>query len=391
MEPADLSFCRDIELAATIFAGPEAYRVLPGQDRPALDWKGSALDGIGVRQADGRVARFGTDIYRHRRSRPIKLGHLRQPVEQFSGRMIYAGVIGPDFGHQLTQSLGRLWACAEFAEAELAYVATSPEYEALPGYFVDLVRWLGVTNPVRLVRQPLTVAELVVPQDLCNLHRRPSIAPVFARWLADRRPARPVEPSLSVYASRSGLDVARGQYLQETELESALAAEGYLVIKPEQMPIGDQIDLYLRAGRLIFADGSAAHLWSLFGHADQRAAMILRRPADPHIQRWFQGLPTLSMTFHDHRIADFSRRGGASGKSAALLDLRALWSDLRAAGFHRSDAAFGCPRAELEDWVASVKNGARPLDSAPFDLDPRSRSLLAHRPRAEFSRTAFVP
>lgn len=391
MEPADLSDCRDIEAGATILAGPEAYRVLPGEDRPELGWKGAGLTGLGVRRADGGVSRFGTDVYRHRRSRPIKVKQLSGPVGTLPGQVIYAGVIGQDFGHQLTQSIGRLWAAAEFPTARLAFIAASPDFSALPEYFVTVIRHLGVTNPVRLIEAPVTVEELVVPQDLCNLHRRPSVAPAFAQWLQDRRPAATPDPDLRLYVSRSGLEPARGQYLEERTLEAALQAEGYRILRPEAMPIEDQIDLYLRAGRLIFADGSAVHLWSLFGHPDQRAAMILRRPPDPHMQRWFDGLPRLSLTLHDHRVADFSHRGGPSGKSAALLDLRALWADLRQAGYHRSKADLGRERAELDRWIETMQGGKRALQALPFDIDDHSRTLLASRPRARPSRPGFTP
>lgn len=388
METADLTLCRDVEVGATIVAGPEAYRLRRGQDRSTVGRLQSWLNGLGVRRANGAVARFGTDIYRHRRSRPIKLKHLTGPIESVSGPMIYAGVIGPDFGHQLTQSIGRLWAAAEFPDAELAFVGASPEFTELPGYFIEVIRSLGVTNPMRLLHAAVTVERLVVPRDLCNLHRRPSVDPGFASWLRDHRPGGAVDPDLRVYASRSGLDPSRGQYLQESVLEAALAEEGYLVVRPEAMPVADQIDLYLRAGRLIFADGSAVHLWSLFAHPDQRAAMILRRPADRHIRHWFSGLSDLRVTFHDHRVADFSQRGGASGKSAALLDMKALWRDLRQHGYHDAPADIGTPRSELDRWVEAVQRGTRALDAAPPDLDERSRHLLALRPRAVPSKTA---
>lgn len=245
-----------------------------------------------------------------------------------------------------------------------------------------------MTNPVRLLDKSVTVENLIVPQDLCNLHRRPSIAPAFAEWLASRRPPVILDPDLALYVSRSGLASSRGQFLQERSLEAALTAEGYRIVHPETLPIEEQINLYLRASRLIFADGSAVHLWSLFGHPDQRAALILRRPRDPHMVRWFDGLPGLALSFHDNRIADFSHRGDPSGKSTALLDLQALRSDLRQAGYHRSATSPGQPRAMLDVWIAAVIAGQPALDALPFEIDDHSRALLASRPCATSSRPA---
>lgn len=143
MNPIDFSDCRDIEPGATIFAGPEAYRVQQGDDPPQPGTVVDLLNGIGVRRADGTASRFGLDIYRHRRSRPIKLHQVKGSVDTQSGQAIYAGAIGQDFGHQLTQSLGRLWATVEFPEAPLLFAGTSPAYTALPGYFVQSSANLG--------------------------------------------------------------------------------------------------------------------------------------------------------------------------------------------------------------------------------------------------------
>lgn len=379
----------DIERQATIVAGE------PGPGRPAEDeaapGMGRPLMGIGVRRADGTSARFGTDVFLHRRSRPVPLDGLKTEPGQRAGRCIYGGVIGPGFGHLLTQSTGRLWLCDLFPEAPVLFVSSRRGLTAIPGYFVQVLRELGIGNPVELVCQPLRVEELVLGEELCNLHRRPSVMPQFPAWLGAHRPARTVTPGSHLYVSRARLGLFNGQFLQETVLETFLQQQGYKVIHPETLSIAEQMRAYGTAERLVFADGSAVHLWSLIARPEQQAAMILRRPLDGHIARWFQGLPDVRLDYLDTRLADFSRQGGPTNTSVALLDLQALGAALHRLGFLATEAALGPPRAELEAWLARMEGGRSPLRSAPPDLDERSRELIRHRRRMKPGAATNAP
>ncbi len=375
----------DIERQATIVAGE------PGPGRQPEDGTppgmGSPLMGIGVRRADGTKARFGTDVFLHRRSRPVRLDALVTAPAHRAGRCIYGGVIGPGFGHLLTQSTGRLWLCDLFPEAPLLFVSSRHGLTSVPAYFEQVLRQLGIGNPVELICQPLQVEELVLGEELCNLHRRPSVMPQFPAWLRAHRPAAPIETGLRLYVSRARLDLANGQFLQESVLEAFLVQQGYRVIHPETLSIAEQMRAYGSAEKLIFADGSAVHLWSLIASPDQQAAMILRRPLDSHIARWFQGLPDVKLDYLDTRMADFSRRGGPSNTSVALLDLQAVCAALRRLGFLATDDVIGPPRAMLETWLARMERGRSPLRSAPPDLDERSRQLIRRRPGVKSSAT----
>ena len=349
----------DIERQAMIIAGE------PGPGREAADDEtatgmGRPLMGIGVRRADGTKARFGTDVFLHRRSRPVPLDAVKTEPGHRPGRCIYGGVIGPGFGHLLTQSIGRLWLCDLFPEAPILFVSSRRGLTTVPGYFEQVLRELGIGNPVELICQPLRVEELVVGEELCNLHRRPSVMPQFPAWIRARRPVTPVEPGLRLYVSRARLGLANGQFLQESDLEAFLQSQGYRILHPETLSIGEQMRAYGSAEKLVFADGSAVHLWSLIARPEQRAAMILRRPLDGHIARWFQGLPDVKLDYLDTRIADFSRRGGPSNTSVALLDLQALCATLHRLGFLAADDAIGPPRPVLDAWLARMERGRSP-------------------------------
>lgn len=370
----------DIERQATIVAGQ------PGPGREAEDeatarpGMGRPLLGIGVRRADGTKARFGTDVYLHRRSRPVSVAALKTEPAHRAGRCIYGGVIGPGFGHLLTQSTGRLWLCDLYPEAPLLFVSSRHGLTSIPAYFEQVLRALGITNPIELVCQPLCVEELILGEELCNLHRRPSVMPGFPDWLRAHRPAADIEAGLRLYVSRASLGLTNGQFLQETVLETFLQQQGYRIIHPETLSIADQMRAYGSAEKLVFADGSASHLWSLIARPEQQAAMILRRPLDSHIARWFKGLPDVRLDYLDTRLADFSRLGGPSNTSVALLDLQALGAALHRLGFLATAEAIGPPRVVLDAWLARIARGRSPLRSAPPELDDRSRQLIRRRP-----------
>ncbi len=368
---------------AYILAGPHTLVDLPREERFSDAAGNNLLRRIGIRCADGTIPDYGADVFRHRWPTPIELSALEDKVDLLAGRFFYGGLIGPDFGHVLTQSLGRLWAVEK--DIPIIYLSTHQGFSALPNYLLTLLEILGVQNPVFLQHQPCQVAQLILAKDHCNLERRPPISPLFHRWLAQRRPKVDVQDDLSIYVSRAGLGLMHGQYLQESALEHALRDQGYQVIYPETLPIQDQVDLYMRAKRLIFADGSAVHLWSLFARADQMAAMICRRAIHPRMARWFKRLPNAKLQFLDHRLAEFEGklhslnqvRGG--NKSVALLDMGKIWDDLAENGFHSARQSY-FPRApEIALWLAQIAKGADALGCLPFDLDAQSRALLASR------------
>ncbi|WP_309666362.1 hypothetical protein [Tabrizicola sp.] len=72
----------------------------------------------------------------------------------------------------------------------------------------------------------------------------------------------------------------------------------------------------------------------------------------------------------DQRVADFTGSGANGRRSAALLDMAAVWADLGAAGFHSGTRKI----AGAADWLR--RGGLE-----PFAWDDVSASLLATRPK----------
>lgn len=234
---------------------------------------------------------------------------------------------------------------------------------------------------MQLVSASTRCEQLLIAPDLCNLQRRPCVSPAFLNWLDESRPAADLGPGDDLYVSRSALSLAHGQFLQETELEAALARCGYDIFHPEQAPIAEQVSRYRNARRILFADGSAAHLWSFFARPDAKVAIILRRPPSTTFRAWFRSAGCPRPRYLDFGVADFRNRRDVETHGVGLLDLPALWEALRDQGFHDDPGDIGIPRNQILRWVAGLHGHFGRIPKPDFPLDPRSLALISKRRR----------
>ena len=369
---------------AVLVAGPAGLEA--PMDAPSANLP---LKRIGVRLADGSAAPLGRCTYRNRHIGVAETAPPLGDLPRLSGTSIFGGVVGPQFGHMVTQSLGRIWMADQAPEARLVFLAANLGFAELPGYFIDLLRSFGVRNPVELVTAPVVCDRLLIGPDLCNLEHRPCVSPAFHAWRAQHKAALPKDKLIDLYVSRSGLSLDHGQFLQETVLEAALEANGYTLFRPEQASIAVQIDTYLRARRVIFADGSAAHLWSCFARPDALATVLLRRPVDRHFAAWFRYADCPLPSYLDFGLADIFRRGEGPRRSVGVLDLQGVWRALRESGFHEDTHDIGSDRTEIAAWLSGLEGHKGRLPDPPFPLDPRSQALIALRTRIHLRESAL--
>ncbi len=340
----------------------------------------------GVVQADASHHPLAHSIYRHRRFTPDPAVSLPQTENRLEGPSIFGGIVSMHFGHVLTQSLGRLWAHELSPTAPIVFLPETLRVTELPGFLTALIRSFGIQNPLMLMPHSVICEHLLIPQDICNLSHRPAAQPFFRDWLKRHRPAVLGEQAGRLYVSRSRLGLQQGHYLQERLLEVALIANGYDVFHPQEHSLSEQISAYSKANQLIFADGSAAHLWSLAAPGGQDVAVVLRRPRDRAFVNWFRSLDCGRIHYIDCVIADFGKRGDGPGRSVALLDMAAVWSQLRTLGFHQDSRQIGIERARLDAWVAALPRRFRWPLGVPFDLDQLSLQILSLRRHVNLRR-----
>jgi hypothetical protein len=137
---------------AYLLAGAATLVQFAAEDRAKPVHSGTALRGIGVRTAEDLIPPHGRTIYRHRGTTPISISDLGSEAAEFRGEAIFGGVIGPQFGHVVSQSIGRLWVAEGLpADVPIFFLNANPGFDQIPGYFADLLPVLGVTNPLVLI------------------------------------------------------------------------------------------------------------------------------------------------------------------------------------------------------------------------------------------------
>lgn len=222
---------------------------------------------------------------RHRRGgRPVDVRPADPPgpVED-AGPMAWGGAIVDAFGHQVADFSMRLLATT-LARPELPVAfASRPDLgydrlDAVPGYVREILGWFGVPpEDVRLITVPTRVPELfVVPQ--AEQLSGPGPSALYLDTLdelAERRLGPLDRDGRLLYVSRAGMEA---RFAGEPYLEDALRRAGVRVMRPETIPLAEQLRNYREADDVVVAEGSALHALQLLGHVDASLTVLQRRP-----------------------------------------------------------------------------------------------------------------
>jgi Glycosyltransferase 61 len=197
-------------------------------------------------------------------------------------RWAWAGPICAHFGHQLLEFSTRLVpTLAEDRDARFLFaVPPSGRFGSIdetPRFFRELLEWFGI-HPSRchVVTAPTVVDDLsVVPQSEQLGGPGPSESHLDVMdALTYRRLGLPERRDV-VYVSRAGLSA---RFCGEALLEDALVACGVHVVRPETLPLAQQLEAYASARLLIFAEGSAMYGPILLGRTLAEVVVLTRRP-----------------------------------------------------------------------------------------------------------------
>lgn len=227
-------------------------------------------------------------------------------IDHLDGTHVFGGILKNEhFGNFITESLGRLWIAKILGENLKSFVFYPRNNSApISAYMTEFIKLIDPEIEIRIVRSVTRVEALVVPDALVQ----PKIGYVFGHPLV-RNVMRPLgalrgEGHRRLYVSKSKMAKEAG-IICECQIELNLSAEGYLVIHPEKLSIEDQLRAYNDATELVFAEGSALHLYALIARPDQKVFIIRRR--------------SMNMVF-DWQIASF---GGQVIYSPPLV--KSLW------------------------------------------------------------------
>lgn len=307
---------------------------------------------------------------------------LRPEAVRLPGRWFFGGLCRPHFGHQITNSLGRLPALAQAGALDgIVFIGDKAEAET-DATLAGLMAALGITLPHRICLGPTEVESLVIAPDLFSEARDCEVDPGFAAWVRSALPpAPPPRERRPLYVTRSQLPLKRGRLLCEDAIERNLAAAGFEIMVPESLSIAEQIAHYRRADVIVGPDSSALHLAAMAAPAGARLIVIRRRPELPaHFETHLRGFLGEDYASVDAIRAIWFRDNGRRKRSTmamAELDFAALRTGLVAAGALPAEARWTAP--DLETVRASRTLGC-PADMTFVLGKDRRDSLLAETP-----------
>jgi hypothetical protein len=214
-------------------------------------------------------------------------------------------------------------------------------YGNLLSFQQQALEFMGIpSDRVTLIKETMQVEELLVPEPAACLQMPFDLDRDYldylsqneARFFQSYRPMRSQYPE-KVYVSRAAF-LHEGGIAGEQYLQSQLEAEGYAVVRPQQLSLFEQLNHYRHARCCIFAEGSAVHALQLLGRLSPEATFVLisRRPRNlteftqviaPRIGRTLtftqaRPLPPLDQDFNAQRMA--LARALSLVNSAALVE-----------------------------------------------------------------------
>jgi hypothetical protein len=194
---------------------------------------------------------------------------------------IWCGPVCDHFGVMLADYAMRIAASNLIDEVTPLVFSIYPlDHAEPPPFFWQIIDHLRVDRRrVRLIRKPTRFDRLkVLPQAERQNGGAPSRRHLLLMDAITGSPFAADHDHPDVFVSRSQLQ--RGNFAGESYLDETMAAAGIMVFHPEAADLHTQLQLYRRAPRLIFSEGSAVHALQLLGHLDATVIVLTRRPGN---------------------------------------------------------------------------------------------------------------
>jgi hypothetical protein len=291
-----------------------------------------------------------------------------EPTARLEGPIAWGGAIAYLFGHQIADFSTRLLPTLDaIPDARFAYSMRENfadryrTWEGTPAYFRDLLGWYGIgPDRVDLIAEPTLVERLAVAPQAEQYH-----GPGPEPWYLDLLDAHVagrlgnVEQNGSLYVSRAG---QRPRFAGESYLESVFAAIGFKVLRPETVPIEEQVRAYFSVEEIVFAGGSAIHGVQLIGHGLGNVTVLSRRQGTRHAEvpltaraRSLRYVDAVRGVVHGLNIHGFP----ADSRGLTILDPERLLGALPFGEAWDGNAFDEAVRADVEAWLETERASRR--------------------------------
>lgn len=294
---------------------------------------------------EGQIGRFG-----------------EKPEKKLSGRHIYGGQLNHHFGHFLCESLARLWVLGELrepVESILLMPRRRGSHRGLQAYHRALFDAFGLNIPIRVVEEPLTVEELILPEQGFGIGEdavgtEKFRAYVREHFLPDVQPEGPER----LYISREAMRLTAGAILGESQISKHLCRQGYEQFHPEKHDIRTQVARYKAAKKIVSVEGSALHLFGFVGNPSQEVAVIARRSdhfAAEAMVKQLHSFCGISAKLVDviEREWDVREDSIRSSRSVSYISIKKLGRALRDGGFV-DERPWSAPKVNIDRKIGRI-------------------------------------
>lgn len=335
------------------------------------------------RMVEGSVPYRGANVWN--RIAPPQARSLERILES-SKCAYYLGYANTHYGHFLLETISRAWAWERLAETCVPVLQTPPI--GLPAFAKELLGLIpGLLNGPSIIPATTRFSRVVVAHPAFVIARA---AYSEFKTLCDRITERalgelPVQTEQPLYLSRAGLHQARQRTIVgEDRLERFLASQGFCVIRPETLPVTQQIALFNKHKHIVSPVGSACHT-RLFSCAPTNCVVLCDEQINPNYllsdqlcagQTYYANVLSTPAVQSDARLA----------VEPLIIGDERLLALLAEFGLIRPDAQFGEPAPGLEEYkqrriLVSATVGRKKSQASSDTSEAKDPSLSA--PRAE--------
>jgi capsular polysaccharide biosynthesis protein len=207
-------------------------------------------------------------------------------------KAIYGGRIVPHYGHFLLETLARAWAFNKYPEEDVYFhlfteVEQNYSLSNLKSWQQELL-FAALIKPERIhfITELTYFDELIVPEagyvisDYCHPQQAQALTGIGQRLKSKVESASVPK---KIWLSRSGLKKAR--IAGEEDFENALQQEGFEIVYPEKLPIGEQVQIFEGKNIIAGFTGSAFHTLVL---AESKETKVLHFSRIPNVSSNYQ-------------------------------------------------------------------------------------------------------
>ena len=206
-------------------------------------------------------------------------GYPVEKPEYRDQKVVYCGYMIDQWGHFLIEGVCRLWYFLEQDETIDKYIFFLGENEEreIKGNYREFLKLLNIWDKVEFINKPITYREVLVPELAlkCQTYYSPKLRNLFD-VVAKNVVADPSwEPQEKIYYSRSQFSKGIPFEFGYDMLDDFFAKNGYTILYPEKVPLGQMI-YYIRNSKVVASlSGSLPH--NMFFAKNGQKVEILER------------------------------------------------------------------------------------------------------------------